>query len=392
MKRKQHTMKHDRRSPTPTTRRRSSAVGPGAAAAFSAAARPIISAGVVMAGAGMIALTPATLPRPHFEVPNIQVPAINLTAAEDLAAAAFDPTFGWESVFEQTSTNLSTLSQEWLAAPAPLLQQVITNQLGYANMYGLAFNDVAKGLYNFITGDGVGNLQWSVAMAAKDLFAGNLSGVFSQLSSIYFSGALSVLEPLESLLPIPVEETQNLANLADAAFGSIGSPVASLALQLVELPQGLFAVVGDSAQGVLNGITGGNPLEALTAVLDTPANLVNALLNLYPGVYGEGTFDGILQPGHIASLLLLTLPQTLATSIGWEGPSGSAAAAGLAVPDLAAALGAGPFSDAAVALSGLSGELPAALAGLGAGLASALPAGLAGLGVDLGMILTALIP
>lgn len=193
---------------------------------------------------------------------------------------------------------------------------MIANQEGYVNTYRTAIQGAATGLYNFVTGTGLYNLQGLFATGFHDLFVGNPNGTFGALGSIYFTGVLSLLQPLEGAIGVPIDEAKNFSNLVAEAF-SFGGPVESLALNVLGLPTNIFGVLGNSSQAFVNAVGDGNLLGALTAVLDTPADLTNALLNSFTNGFGSGTYLGILAPNELMTMLLVTAPQALATSIGW---------------------------------------------------------------------------
>jgi hypothetical protein len=83
------------------------------------ATRPFITAGVVLTSASLIAATPV-----HARLPDLRVPAIQLTAG-------FDPIAEWEQVLQQALANATDIWDHWSPAPFPALQQVLVNQVGY---------------------------------------------------------------------------------------------------------------------------------------------------------------------------------------------------------------------------------------------------------------------
>jgi hypothetical protein len=83
--------------------------------------RPYATAGVALVGAGAIAMAPLAPPMPDIKVAN---PSVNLSAA-------VDPFTPWVDVLLNSEANITTLIDDWAAAPLPVLQQVIANQLRY---------------------------------------------------------------------------------------------------------------------------------------------------------------------------------------------------------------------------------------------------------------------
>src|SRR5690349_12279040 len=84
-------------------------------------ARPCLAAGVALVGAGAIAVSPLSPPMPDVRVAS---PAVHLSAA-------IDPITPWLNVFNTAEVNFANLVNTWLEAPAPVLQLVIANQIGY---------------------------------------------------------------------------------------------------------------------------------------------------------------------------------------------------------------------------------------------------------------------
>lgn len=80
------------------------------------ARRSYATAGVAIAGAGLVAATPLALPRP--DLPGVQSPAVRLTGA-------------WEDAFNSASENATTLLNNYYLAPGVGLQQFIANQADY---------------------------------------------------------------------------------------------------------------------------------------------------------------------------------------------------------------------------------------------------------------------
>jgi hypothetical protein len=78
--------------------------------------RPYATAGLALAGAGLITATPAVAPPPAL--PDIQSQAVQLTSA-------------WGDAFNTASENASTLMQNFALAPGVGLQQFLANQADY---------------------------------------------------------------------------------------------------------------------------------------------------------------------------------------------------------------------------------------------------------------------
>ena len=87
------------------------------------ALRPYTTAGVALLGAGVIAITPIAPRMPDITDIERALP-VHLTAA-------VDPITQWTDVLNQANANFTTIANNFLAKPFPVLQQVIANQIGY---------------------------------------------------------------------------------------------------------------------------------------------------------------------------------------------------------------------------------------------------------------------
>ena len=93
------------------------------------AARPHVTAGIALAGAAAIAVSPMAPPLPDIHLPNqheLQAAAVRLTAG-------WDPLAPWKNAFNTASGNASTLADNFLLAPGVGLQQAIVNEVGFLN-------------------------------------------------------------------------------------------------------------------------------------------------------------------------------------------------------------------------------------------------------------------
>jgi len=91
------------------------------------AARPHVTAGIALAGAAVMAVSPIGPPLPAIHLPNqhdLQAAAVRLTAG-------WNPLAAWQNAFNTESTNASTLTDNFLLAPGVGLQQAIVNEVGF---------------------------------------------------------------------------------------------------------------------------------------------------------------------------------------------------------------------------------------------------------------------
>ena len=84
--------------------------------------RPYATAGVVIAGSGLIAATPVMAP----------APAVASAVEVALTAGLSDP---WQDVYNDASTNTSTLINNYMLAPGIAWQQLYANVMGYTQQF-----------------------------------------------------------------------------------------------------------------------------------------------------------------------------------------------------------------------------------------------------------------
>lgn len=108
------------------------------------AARSYLSTGVALVGAGAIAVSPVAPPVPDVEVPTLSTIGVELNAA-------VNPLQTWIEVFGTAAQNLSVLGQQIAERPAPILQQIIENQLSNIETLAPAVQSFVTGFVNSST-------------------------------------------------------------------------------------------------------------------------------------------------------------------------------------------------------------------------------------------------
>ncbi|MEN4400506.1 outer membrane porin GjpA [Mycolicibacterium senegalense] len=283
--------------------------------------RPHATAGIALVGASLIALTPVTAPSTDVRVAS---PPVNLSAA-------IDPITPWQNVFDKAKVNFEALNTLWTTTPAPVLQQVIVNQMGYLNQ----LPD-----FETIFAEMQANLDAAMkAATAKDLATLNaLQRLAFQLLPSQIPGGLPPeAKPIVDFLT---------SYLSGALIGLVG-PVVGPAL-----------VVGYGIQAIAENLTSEapDPEAALNTLLNMPAAMSDAFLNggqkldftplltaldvAMPANTTIGiTFGGVLSPGgslfkslnmglggfKIAGTgvgtigSLMGMSKVIAKAIGWDG-------------------------------------------------------------------------
>ncbi|MED5815117.1 hypothetical protein VST63_22380 [Mycolicibacterium sp. 050232] len=295
--------------------------------------RPYVTAGVAIAGASVIAVTPIT-PTPNALA--AQTPAIHSSsAAVELTALAdaldttsfVDPIGYWGEVLATTQTNLLALVDAASANPFPVLSQVIENQTGYADTIGTALSAAAQKLETWATGTGNGTLSNSLEQVTQYLEAGNVKMAATRIGGI-LTHLGTALMPMLPVLGIPYQVAQNVANVWQTVAapsyynpGLIGKPV----LGFMNVASAQMTALGTLGQALYDGINAGDPVAVLSTIINAPAFLTDALLNgeliIRPGrptirAYGvlRLTEDSSLSWSP-ASALFVNIPRVIAAAI-----------------------------------------------------------------------------
>ncbi|MEN4396107.1 hypothetical protein ACNQR7_05555 [Mycolicibacterium senegalense] len=295
-------------------------------------------AGVAMMSASAIAVTPVAQNTTVIE--QAKSLAYDLTASMDAAASPVDV---YGSLFETTFDNLQLLGGAVAANPAPLLSQILQNQLGYAEKFGAAFEAIPASLETWYNGTN-GKARLDQALAALE--AGDIGEAYRWFnhSMLYaFNGAFGpIIAPgliisgiprggTEYLAGIPEQIAQNFTNLVAATF--------TRAVVVSALFQGAFGTVSGSvfelsriAESISTSVAAGDFEGAINAVVNTPAILANAVLNGFDyadvdpetGTGGFAEWPALLtfaepgETGAVAGLLqnlLVNIPKSLAEAI-----------------------------------------------------------------------------
>lgn len=217
--------------------------------------RPFATAGVALVGATAIAITPVA-PTTLATDMRVASPAVQLTAA-------VDPITPWLEVFNNSEVNFANLVNTWLQAPAPVLQQVIANQIGYLSQLP-DFPAIIEQM--------VANLGAAIhtPFAIDPSTLENTQNADKPLSH---RSLWTILEALGADSPIP-PELQPLINFSTTytsgiLLGLVG-PVISPVLALAA-----------SVTAIVENLTGATPdlQAAFNTLINTPATMVDAFLN-----------------------------------------------------------------------------------------------------------------
>jgi hypothetical protein len=284
------------------------------------AARSYLATGVALVGAGAIAVSPVAPPMP--DLPDVRVPGIS-SAAVGLSALA-NPITVWADVVAAAVENSTSLGGALLDNPAPILRQIVSNQLGYADTLVGAGRDVIDAVVSYYTPGNPAGLSGELERAFEQLEAGDIATAFATLAeALVLAPILGAGIPLllSGVLDIPSGIAQNFAD-AVAALTNPGNAL-GLITGAVGPIMGAINAFGGTAQEVAVAFGDGELIDAATALVNLPAVLTGAVLNGYENEAGT-FFPGLLSydsspfaiNGGILQAVFITIPRAIAAALG----------------------------------------------------------------------------
>lgn len=320
------------------------------------ALRPYVTTGVAIVGASVIAVTPITptpappqtqthtvqlsaavqaldAPSPFPALPNTSAPS-QPAAAGLMAGSSFEnPITRWIEVFQTTGASLTTLLNAAGTDPFPVIRQIIANQTAYANTISTAVTAAATGVFRWLTVDERANLPASLRLIAQYLAQGNITAIGDQINFALTDLGISLFGLLE-LLAIPYEMSRNVANvfqtLVSQSLFNTGI-LGKTGFGLLSTLQTAIRAVTISGQALVDAGRAGDPFAALSAIVNAPAEFIDAVLNGIPNRFGRrvGGLLALTLTGTSWSLgsgLLIHIPRLIAAAITPPAPPAPPAA------------------------------------------------------------------
>ena len=278
------------------------------------AVRSYLTAGVAVVGASALIAAPLAVPPPE-----IHLPAIHVSSAEVQLAALANPIAEWVTVVQTTFANVAALGQQFQSDPAPILAQILKNQLADAATVSKSLNEAATG---FITQAGM--LPAATLLAAQQFAAGQFSAA---VGTLFQAGLGLILAPAISLIgatSVITDSAQRFANVV-AAIPNALLPVGLAALSPIA---GAVYSFGDAGQAVIDAARKGDVAGALNALANIPAIVTNAFLNGYPPQFTTGIFSPLVEGGFGSGLIatLLDVRNAFAKALSSAVPPAASAA------------------------------------------------------------------
>lgn len=257
--------------------------------------RSFTTAGVALAGASVIAVAPSIAPPP---LPDIAVSAAPVSSLQTELAAFENPIAVWADVLGATLNNLGALGGQFLASPAPILTQLLENQLANLEVIGIGLQMGGE-----LLGDVLAQLPGEFEAVFGLLREGQIEAAVQRLTTIPIGLALPLLGVISPVLLIAQNATANLARVAEELPNHILGPALGALMPIV----GTANAFGSSAQVFYDAVQAGDFETAASALVNLPAVLTGAFLNGF-GDFGVGLLTVGASPftsGPISAILSL---------------------------------------------------------------------------------------
>ena len=283
-----------------------------------AALRPYATAGVALVGASVIAVSPVAVP--PSAIKEVQDKAVQLSAL-------VNPIEVFRPLIETALENAQTVDGQIADNPAPILTQVIANQLanigtigdglaaqigvipelptllgdalasqlgtvGNLSLLGQTFLENAVAV---LTGSGPGSLQDQIQGAIDLINQGQIGQAFGNLAVVPLLpllgsnlGNIFLLPQLIQALQQPFADAAELLPIAAGPLGNVQKAIGVFGDINAVLPLGLGALlaingtavgVGNTVGGLINAVQNGDPEAAFNAIVNGAAATTTALLN-----------------------------------------------------------------------------------------------------------------
>ncbi|MDT5205647.1 MAG: hypothetical protein QOD34_2283 [Mycobacterium sp.] len=330
--------------------------------------RPYVTAGVVVAGAGLIAAAP--LGPSALE---IQTRAVQLVSTEDLAADVVSaaaaqqefPVSTWADVFLNAFSNLESLQSPFGLNGEPILQAVMENQLIYSNELATAAETAGTNLVTALQ-----NLPDVLSRAMSDLTSGDVFDAETSITQFLTQTPLEVIRPLNNgFFEVAQSISNHLSNLlagpditrADAAGDFLPLSVPQWVTELVQAqllaPHAAELAFAGVSQDIVTAIQGGDSTLAFSDLMNAPSTILDAFLNGYnlgdgggspylvdavPEALRNVSAQGLLSnEGTVATIreAMHTIARDISPLRAFEAPAADAAGATAAGADLHALVG-----------------------------------------------------
>ena len=260
-------------------------------------------------------MSPLAPPMPGVQAMQRAVSSVGV----ELSALA-NPIDNWVQVIQKSAVNLGAIGHQIAADPAPILGQIVANQIASLQALQTAFSNNA-GTVKLIFDGAPG----AIDTARGQLQSGDIVGAFDTINnSIVIPLALAGVQAVSDLTRPLVSIVNNFAK----AFATLPDAVFQVLLPMTFPLVSTINVVVQATQDVYDGVVASDPGAVINTLVNLPANLVDGFLNGAGTILGFINAPGLLTPydpnlgflasGPIASLIQLR--DVIAQAIGATPP------------------------------------------------------------------------
>ncbi|AQT78862.1 hypothetical protein B1R94_05690 [Mycolicibacterium litorale] len=279
---------------------------------------------MALLGASVIAMSPLTPVMPEIQAMQRTVSSVGVQLS-----ASVNPIENWLQVFQKSAANLGAIGQQIVDSPAPILSQIVANQIASLTTLQTALANSATNLRQIIE-----SIPGAIDTARGQLQGGHIVDAFNTLNNtVVIPFALTALQAVsDSTVPL-VNTVNNFAK----AFATLPNAVFQVVLPMTFPLVSTINVAVQATQDVYDGVVASNPSAVINTLVNLPANLANGFLNGYGTILGFINSPGLLTPydpdlGFLASgpiSSLIALRDVIAQAIGATPPptAGATAAA-----------------------------------------------------------------
>ena len=298
---------------------------------MNAAVRPYTTAGVALLGASVIAISPVTPSMPDVQAMQRTVSSVGVELS-----AAVNPIENWVQVFQKSAANLGAIGQQIADSPAPILSQIVANQIAAFEDLKTRFDNNAGTIKLILDG-----APGAIATARGQLQSGDIVGAFDTFNNqIVIPLALAGVQAVSDLTRPLVSTVNNFAK----AFATLPDAVFQVILPMTFPLVSTINAAVQATQDVYDGVVARDPGAVINTLVNLPADLVDGFLNGSGTILGFLPAPGLLTPydpnfgflasGPIASLIALR--DVIAQATGAAPPTAAAAASAAATVPAAA--------------------------------------------------------
>ncbi|WP_454788045.1 hypothetical protein [Mycolicibacterium lutetiense] len=247
------------------------------------ALRPYATAGIALVGASVIAAAPLAPP------PEVHLPALSSQASVELSAFT-NPLDTWASVLAATLTDVGALGQAIAENPAPILRQVIANQMAHATRLAGIGQTVATNIGSLLNPSNPYSSVSLLQKAVNQAMAGDITtAIDSVYSALILNPAYQLGFPLMGAFDVANATAKNIQQFVAMAPNLVFAVGMTGALGTTG---SIKDALQDNAQGLVDAVKAGDIETAASIVLNAPAVMAGAVLNGFDphgtsGIFGE---------------------------------------------------------------------------------------------------------